>query len=586
MTSVSYADAFILKLNKNGNFIWAKQIGTISSNPTPSLELDNFENIYIYGYYSNTVDFDPGVSQYIMNGYGSYILKLNNYGNFLTVSLTEWTYGAGIALDSFNNIYTTGKFTSKVDFDPGIGIFELSPHTDGRSNSDIFVCKLSQDSCTNLSFVIDSLKNISCDDTVGYLSVHAVSGKFPYTYQWNTSPAVKDSVCSFIKSGIYSLTVQDANGCSHKHSVLINGPVFNSGYDFSNNLILNSLRPGRQTKLTAIGFNSRCESISGKFSIVLSKMVTFDKASPAPDKISGDTLFWNFSNLTYESKPLNSEINVTTDKKATIGDTVCFDVFITPTTGDANQSNNKKRYCYSVVNSYDPNIKSVYPQGACEQKYVLKDKPLTYTVQFQNTGNAEAIDIFIQDTLDKNLDINSLRVIGQSHKPPITEILNGNVIKFRFDNIYLADSFSDEKASHGYIIFEVMPKAAVNNGTIVSGNAGIYFDFNPPVFTNEVSNTLTNLIPACVAGIPNPNYINPVTIYPNPNGGSFTLGIENPEKDIAIDVYNLIGEKIGWVESIPSQSHFHVDLNLSNGIYLVKVRNGERIYSKRVIVAK
>src|SRR4051812_3012454 len=44
-----------------------------------------------------------------------------------------------ITLDANGNIYTTGAFTTTVDFDPGPGIFNLTPH---GFQSDIFLSKL------------------------------------------------------------------------------------------------------------------------------------------------------------------------------------------------------------------------------------------------------------------------------------------------------------------------------------------------------------------------------------------------------------------------------------------------------------
>src|SRR3990172_7240671 len=102
-----------------------------------------------------------------------------------------------------------------------------------------------------------------------------------------------------------------------------------------------------------------------------------------------------------------------------------------------------KIYCYHVIGSYDPNIIDVYPPGICEPHFISNDQLLTYSIHFQNTGNADAIDIYVLDTLDSDLNFNSVRVIGNSH-PLITEVLPGNVLKFRFDNIHLADSSSNE----------------------------------------------------------------------------------------------------------------------------------------------
>lgn len=597
LTAIGDNDIFISKLDPYGNFVWAKKIGGfggdggIRSDRVSSLALDVGGNIYTTGCFYETVDFDPGPGIFNLTASGlsaAFILKLDALGNFVWVKKIDGTstisgpYTAYIYVDALDNVYTTGSFQGTVDFGLGDGIYNVI----SAGLFDIFVCKMHQDSCSKMALVIDSIRNGTCNDSVAFVSSHSIYGSPPYNYVWDTKPSIKDSIATFSISGIYSLNVTDANRCVRRTSIFVRKPTSNLGFDLNCNMAAQRFRPGRQNYLFAEGLNERCQSVNGLFSIVLDKLVTYNNASPNPDKISGDTLIWNFSNLAYDSKPINPTIDITTNTKATLGDTVCFDILITPIVGDANHSNNKKRYCYPVVNSYDPNIKSVYPPGTCQQAYVLKNKPLTYTVQFQNTGNAEAIDIYILDTLDPHLDIKSLRVIGQSHKAPITEILPGRVLKLRFDNINLPDSFSNEKGSHGYVIYEVMPDSNVANGTPVKGKAGIYFDFNPPVFTNMVNNTLTNSIPSCNLVIKNPPYSKPVKIYPNPNTGNFIIEIDNPTNNISIAVYNLLGEKIKTVETSTSKTSYSVDLNLANGLYMVKVINGEMVYNQKIIITK
>jgi type IX secretion system substrate protein len=56
----------------------------------------------------------------------------------------------------------------------------------------------------------------------------------------------------------------------------------------------------------------------------------------------------------------------------------------------------------------------------------------------------------------------------------------------------LPDSISNEPESHGYVIFEVEPLPALPNGTQITNDVGIYFDFNPPIYTNTVLNTISN----------------------------------------------------------------------------------------------
>lgn len=147
LTSVSGTeDIFISKLDAAGNFIWAKQIeSTGSSEKGNSLAIGDDGAIYITGEFQETADFDPGVGVYLLTSSGTnldiYILNLDSNGNFMWAKRMGGSgadVGRAIDLDSYGNIYTTGYFQNTVDFDPGVGVFNLG----ASGNRDVFISKL------------------------------------------------------------------------------------------------------------------------------------------------------------------------------------------------------------------------------------------------------------------------------------------------------------------------------------------------------------------------------------------------------------------------------------------------------------
>jgi hypothetical protein len=146
-------------------------------------------------------------------------------------------------------------------------------------------------------------------------------------------------------------------------------------------------------------------------------------------------------------------------------------------------------FCLPIVDSYDPNDKSVMPSGVLDKKYISEDAELEYLIRFQNTGSDTAFKIVIKDTLDTDLDISTLSVGVASH--PYSWTLSGEkspVITWTFSNINLPDSTTNEKQSHGFVKFKIKQKPG-NKGAEISNKAEIYFDFNSPVVTNIVTNT-------------------------------------------------------------------------------------------------
>jgi PKD repeat protein len=72
-------------------------------------------------------------------------------------------------------------------------------------------------------------------------------------------------------------------------------------------------------------------------------------------------------------------------------------------------------------------------------------------------------------------------------------------------------------------------------------------------------------------------------IFPNPNNGSFTIEMENPEMDAAIEVFDVMGKLVKKVERVEKVTL--VDLDVESGIYLVKVKNGGVIWMRKILVS-
>ena len=148
LTSAGDKDVFILKLDTNGDFIWAKQMGGAHLDSGHSITLDQSGNIYTTGWFSGTANLDTqsgGNTQLVSAGLTDiFVVKLNSDGDFLwanAIGGVENDYGYSIAVDMSNNAYITGMFHSTVDFDPGNGNFSLT----SLGSTDIFVQKSDTD---------------------------------------------------------------------------------------------------------------------------------------------------------------------------------------------------------------------------------------------------------------------------------------------------------------------------------------------------------------------------------------------------------------------------------------------------------
>ncbi len=109
LTAIGNGDLFILKLNTEGEFVWVKNMGGTSTSAWGNdLVIDELGDIYTTGVFVDSVDFDPGPETYKLysNGGDVFILKLDNFGNFIwardigTESIS-FVVGNNIALDNY-----------------------------------------------------------------------------------------------------------------------------------------------------------------------------------------------------------------------------------------------------------------------------------------------------------------------------------------------------------------------------------------------------------------------------------------------------------------------------------------------------
>src|SRR5690606_34737555 len=98
LTSNGDADIYIQKLDANGNFLWAKSLGGIDVDRVSYITTDISGNVYLTGFFSGTVDFDPGVGVVNLTATGVidiFILKITASGTLSWAKSCNGTGNAG-----------------------------------------------------------------------------------------------------------------------------------------------------------------------------------------------------------------------------------------------------------------------------------------------------------------------------------------------------------------------------------------------------------------------------------------------------------------------------------------------------------
>lgn len=171
--------------------------------------------------------------------------------------------------------------------------------------------------------------------------------------------------------------------------------------------------------------------------------------------------------------------------------------------------------CQEVIGSFDPNDKQGFPRGVGEDHLIRENTPIDYLIRFQNTGTDTAFTVVVRDTLTASLNAQAIRFGASSH-PYTFEKTADNVLVFKFDNIRLVDSFSNEPASHGYLSFQIAQQPDLPYGTLIENSAAIYFDFNPPVITNTTQHEVGKVVGVSLSQEPGRATAPALVAFPNP----------------------------------------------------------------------
>ncbi len=293
--------------------------------------------------------------------------------------------------------------------------------------------------------------------------------------------------------------------------------------------------------------------------------VTFQSATQTPTQITPDSVTWTLPALTpFQSGSII--ITVSVNLGLTNGTLINSSARIDPLLTDANVLNNTSDWPIFTTGSYDPNdiLVNRYDFTTTE----LSANPwLEYIIRFQNTGNDTAFTVKILNPVDTNkLEISSIEFVNASHPVNLNWINYQRNMEFKFENILLPDSNTNEPLSHGFVRYRIQPKTTLNAGDTIPNFAAIYFDFNEPVITNTAETII--ILPTGVASA-SPTQ-GKLLVFPNPAENSINISgihLENGKAQLMLtDIYGkLIIEKT----ILTSSTTLETD-QLSNGVYLIQ----------------
>ena len=166
------SNAVLVKFNSAGTLLWQKEFAVgVNNSQFSRVAVDTNNNIAITSNFSGTSDLDPGTTTFDVASVSSstdfFIVKLDPTGNFIFGK----KIGSGfednilsIAIDSNSAIYINGTFTTTVDFDPDAGVFNLTPNAGPQGAAlyynDGFILKLNSNGNFSWAKCVPSAVNL------------------------------------------------------------------------------------------------------------------------------------------------------------------------------------------------------------------------------------------------------------------------------------------------------------------------------------------------------------------------------------------------------------------------------------------
>jgi hypothetical protein len=537
LSSSGGEDIYIAKLNTNGDHVWSKKIGGSGWDQGTAITTDANGNVYTTGYFTETIDFDPGAAVSNLTNDQSnnaFVSKLDVNGDFVwakglggTSISTDYGKGKGIAIDLNENVFVIGEFEGTIDFDPNAGVQNYS----SAGSRDIFVEKFSSNGDLDWVNVIGNSDEQNASSIVlDNAGAIYIAGYFEGVIDVDPSP----SNYSLTSAGSRDFFVEnfDANG-NMNFAVHFGG----TSYDWVNSLALD---------------NANNIHLAGSFNDV----VDFD---PGPDTLNFTSLS---SNSMYTLKlgqcsPVYTSLTAESCESYDVpsGNQTYF------TSGMYNDTLSNSCGADSILTidlTINTPSSSIDVQTACGS--FLWVNGVTYTSSTDTatymTMNTAGCDSIV--TLD--LTINIVDVTVTNSDPTLTATASNATYQWI-------------DCDNGNVVIA----SATNQSytPTINGNYAVI------VTENGCSDTSACYLVAS-SDVTELNFASEISIYPNPTSQNVTIDLGEIYNAIEVQIVNPLGQIISS-ENYDMKEILNLELTGAKGVYYVVIQSENKKEILRII---
>jgi len=534
---------FGFSLCEGQSWVWAKAAVNDTGWLDPyDLTTDTAGNIYETGLFNGKVTIGTQVLNTISPNFDAFIIKYDNNGNAIwaiSPVVTGQAYGISIATNDSGNVCVTGYYTGSLR----IGTFNFP----NSSNTNLFIAEFSSS---------------------GILKWASYSQSNSFAYIQPYSVTIDKSFNTYV-TGQFDDSVSFG-------SIKINGyGFFLEKIDNTGNVIwVNTANVDNSYGNTVVTDATGNIYVAGEFSDSL----TIDSKTITTKGVNDVFLakFTPSGNLTWITSAVlpssNSSAYYTTG--LTGGKYMCIDnignLYLTGFFSDTIQFGThafKNIYPAVFLAKYSPSGIVLWANESSEENI-----PNSYYYKSYSISCNKNESFYICGTFSDSIRFNSVKLTSDSIYPSFL---------FKFDsagNVICGSEINNYNDDNNSVAVDPLSNNVFFSGDIEMEN-GCYFGSNLLTGTNEYG-FLAKWTCETLGINELSNKFIPLSLFPNPNTGAFTLEVKSEEvRAKSVEVYNVMGQKVFTATpSLLPQSgggvSFSYNLNISsqpNGVYLYRV---------------
>ncbi|MCD6366741.1 MAG: T9SS type A sorting domain-containing protein, partial [Bacteroidales bacterium] len=520
-TSTGGNDIFLCKIDQDGNFVWAKSNGSSGDDRCHGI---TFKNNYlsVTGTFSNSLNWGNTI---VANANTEpFVGTISTDGVYIkstavTSSSSGFNWGYDIDGDNNGHYYTVGKFNSSAIAFNS----NISLTNTNSGNFDGFIAKYG---CFD-GLTVNATDAGCSGSNDGQIIVTPNEGYGPFNYSW--SNGATSQTISGLSEGNYTVTVSDNTGCSAVATAHITyHPPVSVSTQITNEILCNGDSTGQIVATVTDGFAPYDYSWSnGATTDTISNLPAGDYTITATDQC-GNTATQAVSLTEPDSLELNLTGNI-----YHMGHNCVAKV-------TAHISGGTKPYSYEWYD-FGGNL-----LGTNSSLWVWADD--YYIIVVTDANGCVAGWYFYVPGCNKSMDVNDGPELSSSEQYPEADA---------------SFSFVTLPTNNGNSI-------VTNGGTTTKGNS------QNQIFDRELIEGLKSL------GI-GPE----VNAYPNPANKTLNISLIFPyETNAQIILLNSVGQTIkivGWSQAFSYEKIVDVS-NLSNGIYYLMVKTDFGVFKKNISI--